>query len=1620
MKKIRPILMLLLISCSLFSVAAPAMVVSLKNSDAALLADGNTATLEYYDLGSWQNATNNGNGTFNVNPTNSSVHYRMKYHNTTQRINSILTSSGSLTFETVTTTVTLKDSDGNNVSGGEYRYYQGTWSGYTAANAASIELLPGTMSVTIKLTRGGSASTLQRNGVVVAGESYEVAFVTVTTLVSYKDGNGNQLTGTWNYYSGGWSPSYPANSTVELLPSISHSIKLVSTSGTEQKNGIVLSGNSQEVAFEAANILVSFKDCGGNALSGAEIRYYSSGWKPWQNANTNVLLVPGTYSFQIKYKGKIQQIDGEVITLTSTEVAFTSTKVNISYCGSVQYYTNAWYSYTYGEDMLPGTYPFRFDSYQENVVISGCTMTNTAAVVRLISSTSAGLSGGTVSYYSGGWQVAGTTNGSGYKLALVPGTQSNVTFRMYYAFQGVQKAQDISTSCNVVFQTELVSMELKSSTGVQLNGTTEYYAGGYHTFGSGTSKTTMELLPSSYTFRIGYANKKIQKNQDVGVDPEVIFETELVSMELKSSTGAQLAGTTQYYSSGYFTFGSGTSKTTMELLPATYTFIIGYGGKTIQKNQDVGADPEVIFETELVSMELKSSTGAQLAGTTQYYSSGYFTFGSGTSKTEMELLPATYTFIMGYGGKTIQKNQDVGADPEVIFETELVSMELKSSTGAQLAGTTQYYSSGYFTFGSGTSKTEMELLPATYTFIMGYGGKTIQKNQDVGADPEVIFETELVSMELKSSTGAQLAGTTQYYSGGYFTFGTGTAKTEMEMLPATYTFIMGWGGTTVQKNQDIGTDPVVIFETELITMELRDAGNLPVPATASYYSGGWLTFGSGTTTTSMELFPKSYTFRVSYGCVGFSDEKAQDVSVNPLVTFNWNLNKVVVNITEQNVSCNGLSDAVLTAVGSGGKTDYTYEWSSAETTDNISGLYAGLVRSVTITDDNGCTHSATATVTEPDPITATTTVTQPTCWNGNDGTIDMTPAGGNGGYTYFWDGPGSYTSTDQNLTGRKKGTYKVTITDSKGCTGTATAVMGQPKKLKVTCSSIPALCNGSSTGTGTVVAQFGTGPYTYSWPGGISTTASASGLSAGTYIVTVTDDCHSVTCTLEVDEPEEFLAFATVSHYGNFPNVFNSSCEGANNGWIDINTIGGTDPNSSYDWSPSSLSGDYVTGLGPGKYFCTVTDNNGCTDIVGPINFTEPTGTMSASVSVTDASCNGYSDGTATVSASGGSGNYLYAWSSGGNGVSTSGLGLGSYYVTVSDNGGCEQVLPFNIGMPPALTVGNAQVNVKCFGKGQGGVSLSVGGGTPAYSYSWTQEGGSFTSNKYFITNRKAGIYHVTVQDANNCPYTESFTITEPPKLVLSTEVTPTKPSCNGDSDGSIKVIATGGFGAYSYSWEKYDGTNWNAFSNNNRTQNNLFAGKYRATAEDDNNCIARRTVNLGQPAVLTLGLKPVSSPATNPSGDFSIGKGKIVVKAVGGNSGKTYSWTGSSSTGATAKNLSCDVYSATVTDSKGCTADAGPWDESCGIPKSLANDFDISTVTMHPNPAKSVVYFEMEAGFENDQLTVYDVMGKAVYSKTINGTSTSIDLSHLVDGAYFVRIDMGNYQWQTKLFLAD
>jgi hypothetical protein len=559
---------------------------------------------------------------------------------------------------------------------------------------------------------------------------------------------------------------------------------------------------------------------------------------------------------------------------------------------------------------------------------------------------------------------------------------------------------------------------------------------------------------------------------------------------------------------------------------------------------------------------------------------------------------------------------------------------------------------------------------------------------------------------------------------------------------------------------------------------------------------------------------------------GSTATATQNVNITP--------NLLSVTATGNNVLCNGGTSGTISTTVSGGTGSYNYGWTGGASGANPMGLAAGTYN-VTVTD-LGCSAetpaTASVTLTEPSAVVATSTSTDVLCNGGSTGTTTVSATGGVGPYT----GIGTFT-------GLAAGPYTYSVTDGNSCPASTTVTVNEPSAVVATSTSTDVLCNGGSTGTTTVSATGGVGPYTG--------TGTFTGLAAGPYTYSVTDgnSCPAST-TVTVNEPSAVVATSTSTDV---------LCNGGSTGTTTVSATGGV--------GPYTGTGTF-TGLAAGPYTYSVTDGNRCPAST-TVTVNEPSAVVATSTS-TDVLCKGGSTGTTTVSATGGVGSYT------GTGTFT-GLAAGPYTYSVTDGNRCPASTTITVNQPSAVVATSTSTDVLCNGGSTGTVTVSATGGVGPYTGTGT------------FTGLAAGPYTYSVTDGNRCPASTTVTVNQPSAVVATS--TSTDVLCNGGSTGTVTVSATGGVGSYT-------GTG---------TFTGLAAGPYTYSVTDGNRCPASTTVTVNQPSAV------VASSASTDVLCNGGSTGTVTVSATGG----VGSYTGTG----TFTGLAAGPHTYSITDGNRCPA---------------------------------------------------------------------------------------------------
>jgi len=358
----------------------------------------------------------------------------------------------------------------------------------------------------------------------------------------------------------------------------------------------------------------------------------------------------------------------------------------------------------------------------------------------------------------------------------------------------------------------------------------------------------------------------------------------------------------------------------------------------------------------------------------------------------------------------------------------------------------------------------------------------------------------------------------------------------------------------------------------------------------------------------------------------------------------------------------------------------------------------------------------------------------------------------------------------------------------------------------------------------------------------------------------------------------------------NIINDVGVSCFGADDGSAEVEIMGGQSP-FTIAWDNGEVTA-IATNLSGGTHTVVVTDdtNMSCTQTV----FIPEPSDIITTISTNDVSCLGASDGSATLNPSGGVPGYSYNWSVTGSGNTISNVPAGTYFATITDATNCTDMVEVTIGGPTGVDIiTNTETNVSCNGFADGLIDVSGSGGTPGYSYAWSNGATSQTN-----ANLPPGNYVVVVTDQNMCSASQTYTITEP--TILTSSTTTMDESTAGANDGSATAQGFDGTPPYDYLWNTGDVT---------PTINNLAPNTYTVVVTDQNGCqsTSNAVINSGG-CNLALDFLATDIPCYGES------TGAVDLIVTGGSASTQFDW----SNGASSEdlvNVPSGTYTVVVTD---------------------------------------------------------------------------------------------------------
>lgn len=686
----------------------------------------------------------------------------------------------------------------------------------------------------------------------------------------------------------------------------------------------------------------------------------------------------------------------------------------------------------------------------------------------------------------------------------------------------------------------------------------------------------------------------------------------------------------------------------------------------------------------------------------------------------------------------------------------------------------------------------------------------------------------------------------------------------------------------------------------------------------------------------------------------YDDHRCQD-TVHIDIVNQGGVNAAINSKTDVSCFRGNNGSAMVTASGEG---SLTYLWRPAGGNGTTANNLAAGKYSIEVTDETGCKDTAETEILQPTEMVSTITKHDATCANKN-GAASVAVSGGSGTYTYLWK-PGNYTTPD--ISDLAAGTYTVTITDATGCFKTEQVIIntiGGPQIKEIQQKNIS--CYGEQNGAVSPIVSNGVYPYSFTWTNATVTYSDSSlqNLAIGTYQLTVKD---AIGCTatsgVTITEPEPLSHAVTVTSI---------TCKNPA-GSAAINETGGTGPYT-FIWTTTGGNEATASLLAAGDYVAYIKDDNQCGDSAHV--HISSTGGLSVSIdNVTNVSCNGGNNGSATAIAKGAA-PYSYLWSaSGGNEQTAKNLSAATYTVTVTDAEGCMASASVQITEPSAITT-TMNAHATTCGNDNGSADVTVTGGTGLYSYNWAP-GNYNTSN---ISNVAAGSYALTIKDGNGCVKNEAITINKSVavqiRAIASVDVL-----CYGQQTGAASVEIASANGPVVFKWS---GMQRQYYGN---TIQNVDAGTYQLTVTDSAGCTATGNVTINQPEGLSHQVKITAATC-------AMANGSAVVSEIGGTAPYSYAWSSSPETSSSWSTLLSGDYTVYIKDANQCRDTANIHITNLGgVSASIVNKKDVSCF-----------------GANNGSASVTASGDFAPFSYAWTNGVNSADISNLVAGDYSVTV---------------
>ena len=1411
--------------------------------------------------------------------------------------------------------------------------------------------------------------------------------------------------------------------------------------------------------------------CNGLSDAGITITSTSGGTPPytylWSTGSTDTTLTglaPGTYTVtvtdslsatatkSITITEPTSLVPFMVVDSTATCFGYSNGGATASATGGTAPYNYAWSNAATTSSITgvsAGTYTV---TITDN---NGCTGTYSRTVTQTLplvvstvvdSNSTGGLpNGGTTASVTGGttpynyaWSNAATTASitglatGTYTVTVADDNSCTATSSATISSMSASTVVDSNVTCN--------GFANGGATASPSGGTAPY---SYTWSNAATTASITGVTAGTYTITIT-DNGGITITSSVTItEPSVLIAASIVDSNTTcnsfSNGGASAAATGGTSPYTYAWSNAATTASITGVVASTYTVTVSDANGCSSTSSATVTEPAAFVAASVVDSNISCNgfsdggTSASAVGGTMPYT--YAWSNAATTASITGVVAGTYTVTVSDANGCSSTSSATVTEPAALIAASVVDSNIScngfSDGGASASATGGTMPYTYAWSNAATTASITGVVAGTYTVTVSDANGCSSTSSATVTEPAALIAASVVDSNI-SCNGFSDGGASASATGGTmpYTYAWSNAATTASItgvVAGTYTVTVSDNNSCTSTSSATITEPSALIAASVVDSNTTCNGFSDGGASASA-TGGTMPYtyawsNAATTASITGVVAGTYTVTISdnLGCSSTSS-----------ATITQPAALIAASVVDSNISCNGFSDGGASASATGGTMPYTYAWSNAATTTSITGVVAGTY-TVTVSDNNSCTSTSSATITEPSALIAASVVDSNISCNGfSDGGATASAAGGTMPYTYAW----SNSATTASITGVVAGTYTVTVSDNNGCTSTSSATITEPSAL-IAASVVDSntTCNGFSDGGASASAAGGTMPYTYAWSNA-ATTAGITGVTAGTYTVTVTDanGCTS-TSSATITEPSALVAASIVDS--------NITCNGFSDGGASASASGGTGAYT-YAWSNAATTAS-ITGVIAGTYSVTVSDNNGCTS-TSSSTVTQPTALVATVVLDSNESCLNTNDGGLTASGTGGTTPFSYLWSNAATTASIDGLTAGTYSVTITDANGCSATSSASIthGLATSGSITVTQCDSYT---------------SPSGNYTWNASGTYFDTISNSIGCDSNLTINLTIlnsttftRNITSCDsytsingmfiYTQSGTYTETiPNSIGCDSVITTHLTIVHSTDSTLMVTTCDEYTSPSgdHTWNT-SGTYSDVIANNAGCDSNLTI-----VLSIINSSSFSQMVTICKGETFAIGSSAYSIAGTymdtlvNAVGCDSIVTTELIVDQVdvnlsqsgftltADNANGTYQWIYCDSNnlpipGATDQSYTALVsgnYAVVITDNNNNCTDTS----ACTLVDGVGI-IDITkdiAVKVFPNPAGadlSTVTIEVE-NLKDYQIVIRDLAGKVVFNKEhLNLKSNTIDISRFAAGSFFIEVKTDNNSSFSKLIV--